>query len=649
MFSNLYKRWKRILKRYQKRIGRLENSVLDDVHNFKEVFERNYILEKEIAERTLELNQANKSILTLKHILSTMNSSEPLSEVLNTIVNRLANDVGYVCCMIFQINQIGPFKGLKVRSITDNEYAKKVNDILGDDIKNLEVCYDTKKNPMAEAIQSSNIINLKKFSILFDCAVQNIENKKLNALDNLLNKRSVSILPIKVQDDNFGCLVVVSVRNEITHTEKNFLSLLAGQMELAVTIANLFEQIREQAITDSLTGLYNRRYFDQCLVTEADRAIRLNQPFSLISLDLDHLKFINDNYGHPAGDAAIKRIGEVLKMNARSIDIPSRFGGEEFTVILPGIDTEGAMVAAERLRIAIESSPLPGVGSITTSVGVATFLRHTDSIGEILELVDQALYKAKRNGRNQVQLASQKEEMNWQVMALLTFVDILTKQRVPINKELADDLIEKLKKAPNDQQDLQDFLYYIVDSLTFTFEPAFQRKDIQQKIEIAAEMAKRLNMSRGEKDCLKLAILLNDVGKMMIPEDILLKPGPLDDEEKQRIIKHPVSEAKEILKPLKPSACVVNIMESYKECWDGTGYPGELKGSQIPLASRIISVIDAYFAMTSDRPYRKAMAHELAIQLLKEGANVKWDERLVHMFVEIVEKLKNSVTTDKKI
>ncbi len=648
MFSNFYKRWKRIFNRYQRRIGRLENSVMDDVHNFKEVFERNYVLEKEIAERTLELNQANKSILTLKHILSTMNSSEPLSEVLKTIVNRLANDVGYVCCMIFQLNQTGPFKGLKVRSITDNEYAKKINEILGEDIKNIEVCYDIKNNAMVEAINDSNIINIKKFSVLFDSAVQNIEEKKLQALDGLLNKRSISILPIKVQDEDFGCLVVVSVRSEITNTEKNFLSLLAGQMELAVTIANLFEQIREQAITDGLTGLYNRRHFDQCLVTEADRAIRLNQPFSVISLDLDHLKFINDNYGHAAGDAAIKRIGEVLKMNARSIDIPSRFGGEEFTIILPGIDTEGAMVAAERLRIAIETSPLPGVGTITTSVGVATFLRHTDSIGEILELVDQALYKAKRNGRNQVQLASLKEEMNWQVMALLTFVDILTKQRVPINKELADDLIEKLKKAPNDEQDLQDFLYYIVDSLTFTFEPAYQRKDIQEKIEIAAEMAKRLNMSRGERDCLKLAILLNDVGKMMVPEDLLLKPGPLDDEEKKRIIKDPVTAAKEILEPLKPSACVVNIMESYKECWDGTGYPGELKGSQIPLASRIISVIDAYFAMTSDRPYRKALAHEQAVQILKESANIKWDERLVFMFVEIMEKKKNSVITDKK-
>ncbi len=648
MFSNFYKRWKRILNRYQKRIGRLENSVMDDVHNFKEVFERNYVLEKEIAERTLELNQANKSILTLKHILSTMNSSEPLSEVLNTIANSLANDVGYVCCMIFQINQTGPFKGLKVRAITDNEYAKKINAILGTDVNSIEVCYDPKINPMAEAINSSTITNLKKFSILLDCSVKNIEEKRLKALDELLNKRSVSILPIKVQDDDFGCLVVVSVRSEITNTEKNFLSLLAGQMELAVTIANLFEQIREQAITDGLTGLYNRRHFDQCLLTEADRAARLNQPFSLISLDLDHLKFINDNYGHTAGDAAIKRIGEILKMNARSIDIPSRFGGEEFTIILPGIDTEGAMVAAERLRIAVESSQLPEIGTITTSVGVATFLRHTDSISELLELVDQALYKAKRNGRNQVQLASQKEEMNWQVTALLTFVDILTKQRVPINKELADELIEKLKKAPNDKQDLQDFLYYIVDALTYTFEPVYQRKDIQKKIDIAAEMAKRLNMARGERDCLKLAILLNDVGKIMVPEDILLKPGPLDDDEKRQIIKHPVIAAKEMLKPLKPSSCVVNIMESYKECWDGTGYPGELKGSQIPLASRIISIIDAYYAMTSDRPYRKAMSHDEAIQLLKEGANVKWDERLVNMFIEIVEKIKNSVITDKK-
>ena len=128
---------------------------------------------------------------------------------------------------------------------------------------------------------------------------------------------------------------------------------------------------------------------------EVRRALRQKQPFSIIGLDLDHLKEINDKYGHAYGDLAIKTVANVLKHNARAIDTAARMGGEEFNVILPGVESEGAMIAAERIRKALEEEKLDTIGNITASIGVATFLEHSDNIEDILELTDQAMYSSK--------------------------------------------------------------------------------------------------------------------------------------------------------------------------------------------------------------------------------------------------------------
>ena len=155
-----------------------------------------------------------------------------------------------------------------------------------------------------------------------------------------------------------------------------------------------------------------------------------------IDLDLDYLKQINDTFGHNYGDMSIKAIGRILKKNARSIDVPARIGGEEFNVLLPGIDSKGAMIAAERIRAAIELERIEKVGQITASIGVGTYNEHTKSIDELLEITDQAMYRAKINGRNQVVLAQTPDKDNWQQIAINAFMDILSKQRIPVSKDL---------------------------------------------------------------------------------------------------------------------------------------------------------------------------------------------------------------------
>lgn len=633
-----YKNFLNKAKSYKSLIGDIESNYLDERKQFKDIFERNIVLEREITERTDELNQANRSLLTLKHIWSTMNSSEPLSEVLSTVVKGLSDELDYIFCCIYQLVEQDGNAEIRPRAVGEGNITSKVNNILELPFDSYSISMENKDNIVVQAILEQKIKNTRSFKNILTGGSPDIDLMRLEKLDLLFGGRSVSVLPIVVQEKPFGSLVIVSIRNELSDTERNFLSLFVGQIELAVTIAGLFEQIREQAITDGLTGLFNRRHFDQCLGSEADRALRLKQPFTLITLDLDHLKFINDTYGHPAGDNAICHIGRVLKANARSVDIPSRYGGEEFALILPGIDLDGGLIAAERLRSAIAEVAVENVGKVTASIGVATFLRHTESLTELLELADQALYRAKRNGRNQVQIAQKEEQTDWQLLALDAFIDILTKRRIPVSPNIANELTQKLKTTPVQDKNLIDFLYFIVDLLSKTYTPAYEGNYTREKSETVCELAKNIGLPEDDMDKLVLATLLYDLGNLMMPEHILLKPGPLTDDEKSSVKKHPIITAREILKPIKMASPIVSMIEHYSEHWDGSGYPGLLAGEEIPVGSRIISIVSAYYAMMSDRPYRKALSHDEAVDVLRKGAGSTWDEKIIDAFIILMDK-----------
>lgn len=638
MNSEWYKKIITSFKDYSNKIDKIEHCVVGERERFKELYERNLHLEQQIAERTDELNQANNGLISLNHIWETMNSTEPLSGVLTNVAEGLAEGLSYLGCLIFQLNSEKNTYILRTRVASRNSFLSKIESILGERIESFEIPFDTPDNILVQALESNNLKYTKSFRHIFYGVTPYIKSETLEALDNLIGNRNITVLPLYTKGKPFGCMMAISIRTEISNMEKNFLKLFADQTELAVTIAGLFEQIREQAVTDALTKLFNRRHFDQCLASEADRSVRLKQPFSIINLDLDHLKFINDTYGHHAGDEAIKMIGVVLRENARSIDIPSRFGGEEFAVILPGIDLEGAVIAAERLRVAIETCPIEGVGKITASIGVATLFRHTDSIGELLELVDQAMYRAKRNGRNQVQIALSNCEMDWRQIILDTFMDMLAKEHVNIAQPVVKEITKRLKSDETREKSLVECLSFLVDNINNVFSPMYQLKNTE-KLYIITEISNELEIIESEIEKIKIASLLHDLGNLIIPENILLKPGPINDDEKKFILNHPIITAKEILKPLNSANHIISMLEYHHEYWNGSGYPGNLAGDNIPLGSRILFIIDAYFAMISNRPHRKAMTHDEAIKILNLGSNNEWDGKIIDIFVKIIEEL----------
>lgn len=181
-----------------------------------------------------------------------------------------------------------------------------------------------------------------------------------------------------------------------------FLAGIAEQVSLGVENARLFARLAQLASTDELTGLANRRRFTEALRLELARARRTGDPLALVLADVDHLKQINDTFGHPAGDAAIRHVASRLRQGCREIDLAARLGGEEFGLILPGTDRAGAVAVAERIRRDLADSTVASMGSVTASMGVTTFPHDGLLERQIVEAADARLYAAKALGRNRV-------------------------------------------------------------------------------------------------------------------------------------------------------------------------------------------------------------------------------------------------------
>ncbi len=220
--------------------------------------------------------------------------------------------------------------------------------------------------------------------------------------------KNLLALPLRSPMRLQGWLAVINKQGEqpFTKEDEDLMQMLAVQALLGIEKVLLYQEKEQLAITDPLTDLFNRRELERRLSEEVRRSERYGREFSLLLLDLDHFKQLNDSRGHPAGDAVLRHLGHLLHREARILDIPFRYGGEEFAILLPETGTAPARQAAERLRARIAEEPFPqpdgSIASVTVSIGIATYPHHSKDVGTLLGLVDMALYAAKRGGRNQV-------------------------------------------------------------------------------------------------------------------------------------------------------------------------------------------------------------------------------------------------------
>ena len=323
------------------------------------------------------------------------------------------------------------------------------------------------------------------------------------------------------------------------------------------------------ALTDPLTGLGNHRHFHERLERELLEAERNDSPFSLCLIDVDDFKRINDLFGHPVGDSVLSQLATALRQNGEAF----RLGGDEFALLLPGSAEADAVDTAATIIERIAEVRVDHVGSVTVSAGVATFPRQAPDRGELIRLADSALYWAKENGKNRVHVYRPDVVELAELRRLATGPDRAARFRAAAS----------LAKAV----DLRD---------TYTGSHS------ARVAELAARVAARLGLDQEQVELSRLAGSLHDLGKLAIPEEILRKPGPLTGPERLVLERHP-----QIGFRMLDSLGIDPVAEwilHHHERWDGTGYPDRLPGPEIPLGSRIIFVVDAYDAMTSDRVYR---------------------------------------------
>ena len=212
-------------------------------------------------------------------------------------------------------------------------------------------------------------------------------------------------VPLLYEGSYVGLLLVQSNASRLwDDNELVLLQTVADQLSVAVNQAHLIAQLQVQALSDGLTGCYNRRAFEMQLERDLHLATRMRQPLSLIMLDADSFKRINDQAGHDTGDCALRIMADNLRTELRAVDSAARFGGDEFAVILPQADIEGALIVAERLRKKIAETKIPGYGFMTASFGIATFPVHASSRDTLVITADRALYESKAGGRNRVSL-----------------------------------------------------------------------------------------------------------------------------------------------------------------------------------------------------------------------------------------------------
>lgn len=275
-----------------------------------------------------------------------------------------------------------------------NKDSQGLQDILERKIALYDMAKDISRSLDKDKIFESFYNQIHKYIKVKDCLM-------LPADADISQHSNYFILPLEIEKELIGYLAVSRMSDE----DKDKFNILAQQFMLGIKRAFLYHRLQELAITDSLTGVFSRRYALERLEEEIARSQKFNYKFSVAMLDIDHFKGYNDRYGHLVGDAILKEISRVTKDSIRQIDLIGRYGGEEFLIVMTETDNSQAVLAGERIRKSIEDNPIKVYDEemkVTVSIGIATFPDDAKDSAKLIDRADQALYKAKETGRNKV-------------------------------------------------------------------------------------------------------------------------------------------------------------------------------------------------------------------------------------------------------
>ena len=413
--------------------------------------------------------------------------------------------------------------------------------------------------------------------------------------------------------------------SKLTHDLHGEPLIIARRLESA------FEKLAHISKTDQLTGLANRRHFEEVLECFYYQSRRYNRPLSLMMMDIDFFKAVNDAGGHQAGDELLKHIATSIEQVCRKADLPARLGGDEFAVLMPETTVDAAKKVALRMlndipQRTIEAGELQM--NVTISIGLADLnAGEINSSQTMLMLADRALYAAKEGGRNRVFLAQ----------------DIESAGSTSHKRESrqVDVLCKKLAGLDTEFKNL--FLHAVQEVIGVLEQRDSNMADHARKVQRYTELISReLGLPERVIQRVRVAAMLHDIGMLAMPDTVLLHPGGLDENRLRNMRRHPLLSV-QVMERMEFLEQEIPAVRYHHERYDGTGYPEGLAGAAIPLTARILSVADTFDAMTSRRTFRDAKSREAALSELKLVAGTQLDPAIVNALVAVAEKLGDSL------
>ncbi len=589
------------------------NSIVETINNFNTTITKSRLYNTEPDNTTFNINSNINYFDIMKSVSDAFQNNNSIVDLFNQLNNIFVNKLKWCFIGFGLLHEQSKCINLKIHSNAGNSYSSKV--FLSDE-----------NNPIIQCFKTKSII----------------EKDNINYLNiPYLMKTGSVILPMMSVNK---CIGVMLVGQCITNINTNIVTFFSNYMGMFIHNVQLLEQTSKYANTDTLTSLYNHRGFQEKLAKELEKAKSTEKPLSVVMFDVNNISKINRELGHAKGDEVIKIIAEKVKQNIRNTDIAGRYGGDEIAIIMPETDTRDAKYLAEYITYCLSCCFVDDVGPVKVSVGISTYPECSQDQEKLLILAEQAMFISQAKGYKEGMSAivSSSDFNFWDDVALNSFAEVLAKRHSQIGINFEEELVHKFN-----QEEIVNHNHLM--EMATSLAGAIDAKDPYTKghstsvSRYAEALARAINLPENEVERIKIGALLHDVGKIGIPENVLKKPGKLTDEEWEIMKQHPTIGAEKVLAPNEALRDLIPIVKYHHERLDGKGYPEQLKGNEIPLAARIVSVADTYHALVSDRPYRKGMPIEKACAILKEGAGTQWDADLVRQFISIAPSLTTSV------
>jgi diguanylate cyclase (GGDEF)-like protein/putative nucleotidyltransferase with HDIG domain len=501
----------------------------------------------------------------------------------------------------------------------------------------------------------NSLLHLKDIPQLTDGAEFHYDNIPL-VCENLGAKSPRLVIPLNASPDSVASTLSSSAKEQKPNSADCYLCMcglaasIATNRELTtykaklardilnshLTNAKLYQEARLTSLTDTLTSVGSRKMLEDKLQAEFARSKRYKRIFSLAIFDLDNFKTINDVLGHGTGDEALKKLAKCMKREKRTTDILTRYGGDEFVMIMPETKAIDAVILLERIRDKVQQIKLRENLPMTISCGIAEHsFKPTDSSREVMRRADLALYEAKSAGRNCVKV--------WDK----------TMSKALNNNDIENEKIKKLQRriAGLSEQAEKVFIQSIWGLVqALEAKDPYTKKHSENVMYYAVGIAKAMKIDPEQIDVILRAAMIHDIGKIGIPDAILAKPAKLTPHERSIIEQHPLI-AVRILEKMTFLEQEIAIIRHHHEKWNGHGYPDGLSNTAIPLGARIMAIADTFDALTSNRTYHKARSVAEAIEIMVDSSGYDYAPKVVKGMVSWVENArsqlgKTQLTTD---